>query len=106
MDSKVSTIIIASKGEQRNEKWKQVTADLFIVWWSEQTREIGGMCHLSWAHKGGKDATLQEPGASLQNELPVFEKSASALMNMTKVVKNIGFDAGMTTLLCHLGQVE
>ena len=34
------------------------------------------MCHLSWAHKEGKNVTLQEPGASLQNELPVFEKSA------------------------------
>ena len=55
------------------------------------------MSHLSWAHKEGKNVTLQEPGASLQNELPVFEKSASALMNMRKVVKNIGFDAGMTT---------
>jgi len=97
MDSKVSTIIIASKGEQRNERWKQVTANLSIIWWSEQTHEIGGMSHLSWAHKEGKNVTLQEPGASLQNELPVFENSASALMNMRKVVKNIGFDAGMTT---------
>ena len=55
------------------------------------------MSHLSWAHKEGKNVTLQEPGASLQNEWPVFENSASSLMNMRKVVKNIGFDAGMTT---------
>lgn len=55
------------------------------------------MSHLSWAHKEGKNVTLQEPGASLQNELPVFEKLVSALMNMRKVVKNIGFDTVMTT---------
>ena len=47
------------------------------------------MSHLSWAHKEGKNVTLQEPGASLQTELPVFEKSASALMNMRKVVKSM-----------------
>lgn len=72
MDSKVSTIIIVSKGEQRNERWKQVTAALSIVWWFDQTHEIGGMSHLSWAHKEGENVALQEPGASLQNELPVF----------------------------------
>lgn len=96
MDSKVSTIIIVSKGGQRNERWKQVTASLSIVWWFDQTHEIGGMSHQLGTQEG-KNVRLQEPGASLQNELPVFEKSASALMNMRKVVKNIGFDTVMTT---------
>ena len=48
------------------------------------------MCHLSWAHKEGKNVTLQESGTSLQNELPVFEKSGSVVTNMREVVKTLG----------------
>lgn len=48
------------------------------------------MCHLSWAHKEGKNVTFQESGASLQNELPVFEKSGSVVTNMREVVKTLG----------------
>lgn len=57
---KSATIIIASKGEQRKEMGQQRTAHLSVVWWSELTCEIRGMCHLSWAHKEEKNVTLQE----------------------------------------------